>query len=50
MFNDAEAIERLAIQLTCQKILLTISEGSDDINEIKKYIIALMEEAEKKGK
>jgi len=45
--NSAEIIEKLAIQTTCQKILLTIREGDGDIREIKKYVLALLEETEK---
>jgi len=47
MANSAEIIERLAIQATCQKILLTIREGDGDIKEIEEYIIAMLEETEK---
>jgi hypothetical protein len=46
MPNSAEIIEKLAIQTTCQKILLTISEGCKDINELEKYIRALLSETE----
>jgi len=48
MANSAEIIEKLAIQTTCQKILLTIREGEGDIKEIEKYILALLEEADKR--
>ena len=50
MANSAEIIEKLAIQTTCQKILLTIREGDGGVKEIEEYIIALLEETERAGK
>ena len=50
MANSAEIIEKLAIQTTCQKILLTIREGNGDLKEVEEYIIALLEETERKAK
>ena len=47
MDNIAEIIEKLAIQTTCQKILLTIREGNGDLAEIEEYILALLEETER---
>jgi hypothetical protein len=47
MPNSAEIIEKLAIQTTCQKILLTIREDCKDVKDIENYILALLKEAEK---
>jgi len=46
MANSAEIIERLAIQATCQKILLTLKEDCRTLEDIEKYVLQLLEESE----
>ena len=47
MPNSAEIIEKLAIQTTCQKILLTIREDCKDLSDVEAYILKLLNETEK---
>ena len=47
MQNSAEIIEKLAIQTTCQKILLTIREECKDIKDVEAYVLALLAETER---
>jgi len=42
MANSAEVVHRLAVQVTCQKILLAIREDCKTIEDIEKYIIQLL--------
>ena len=49
MANSAEIIEKLAIQTTCQKILLTLREDCKDLKDIETYVLGLLKEAEQKG-
>ena len=46
MPNSAEIIEKLAIQSTCQKILLTIREECKDLKDVEEYILALLKKTE----
>ena len=48
MPNSAEIIERLAIQTTCHKILLTIKENCKDIKDVEEYILVLLRDAEER--
>jgi len=43
--NSAEIIEKLAIQTTCQKILLTIREDCKTLQDVESYVQRLLEEA-----
>ncbi|MCL1823583.1 MAG: protein phosphatase [Oscillospiraceae bacterium] len=49
MPNSAEIIERLAIQSTCQKILLTIKEDCKTLEDVERYVLQLLNESEKQG-
>ncbi|MCL1903841.1 MAG: hypothetical protein FWF94_05450 [Oscillospiraceae bacterium] len=44
MANSAEIIERLAIQSTCQKILLTIKEDCKTIEDVEKYVLQILKD------
>ena len=46
MPNSAEIIERLAVQATCQKILLTLKEDCKTLEDVEKYVLHLLEESE----
>jgi hypothetical protein len=46
MANSAEIIERLAVQATCQKILLTIKESCETLEDVEKYVLRLLENSE----
>ena len=51
MPNSAEIIEKLAIESTCQKILLTIREDCENLKDVEKYVLFLLEEVKNnKGK
>ena len=45
MANSAEIIERLAIQSTCHKILLTIKEECETLEDVEKYVLYLLDES-----
>ena len=47
MPNSAEIIEMLAIQSTCQKILLTIREDCRDLKDVENYVLELLKGTEK---
>ena len=46
MANSAEIIERLAIQATCQKILLTLREDCETLEDIEAYVLHLLKASE----
>ena len=47
MPNSAEIIERLAVQATCQKILLTLREDCEKLEDIEKYVLQLLKDSER---